>query len=574
MKRSFGLKSIAPERTAIIGYYLIGFVATFIGISVVILLNMFTPIDHPGIHVLTMLRNQETPLLYALIFFMLPRLLFFVLLAFGPLFICMHRLIRPVSLYLASLRSRQPSRAGLKEKAQRRLLEIPLRFAPINVLIWILMPAAFFGAGYMMGYINHRVMIIMTVRASMVGLIASTVASLRMEAYFRKTLIPLFFPEGRLTEVKGMSRFSVSKRIRLVNRIGSIVPMTILIVTLITLQWEVKDAALSAAEYGRGILMFAIVLFVYAFVANGIMNRVVSRSITRPLDDTVRVLQRIRKGAYDQRVSVVSNDEIGYTGDVVNEMTSGLKEREQMQESLKLAREVQLNLLPKTVPNMTGVDLAGRSIYCDETGGDYFDFMELESAFQEKIGLVVGDVSGHGISSALLMATVRALLRLRVTMPGSSAQTITDVNRQLTKDVGDSGQFMTLFYLVLDSKQRQISWVRAGHDPAILYNPSEDTFEELGGPGVALGVLEDWSYEENVKKLPPGEAVLMIGTDGIWEAANAQGERFGKERLYPIIRQHRRAQADKILQAILADVEGFQNGQISDDDRTLIVAKF
>jgi sigma-B regulation protein RsbU (phosphoserine phosphatase) len=126
---------------------------------------------------------------------------------------------------------------------------------------------------------------------------------------------------------------------------------------------------------------------------------------------------------------VTSNDEIGYTGDAINEMTEGLIERERMQLSLNLAKEVQQNLPPKSNLKVNGLDIAGKSVYCDETAGDYYDFIIIDDAAEQRIGVAIGDVCGHGIPSALLMATVRSSLRQRASMPGSTAKIITDVNR-------------------------------------------------------------------------------------------------------------------------------------------------
>jgi sigma-B regulation protein RsbU (phosphoserine phosphatase) len=102
-----------------------------------------------------------------------------------------------------------------------------------------------------------------------------------------------------------------------------------------------------------------------------------------------------------------------------------------MQQSLNLAKEVQQNLLPKSNLKVNGFDIAGKSVYCDETGGDYYDFITIDDAAEQKIGVAIGDVSGHGIPSALLMATVRSSLRQRASLPGSTAKIISDVNRQL-----------------------------------------------------------------------------------------------------------------------------------------------
>jgi sigma-B regulation protein RsbU (phosphoserine phosphatase) len=272
-------------------------------------------------------------------------------------------------------------------------------------------------------------------------------------------------------------------------------------------------------------------------------------------------------------VQVFSNDEIGYTGDAINEMTKGLIERERMQQSLNLAKEVQQNLLPKSNLKVNGFDIAGKSVYCDETGGDYYDFISIEDTDKQKIGVAIGDVSGHGISSALLMATVRSSLRQRASLPGSTAKIISDVNRQLVKDVEDSGQFMTLFFLALDTATRQLEWVRAGHDPAVVYDPGLDSFSELTGPGIALGVDENWIYEDNKKTDFSKGQIIFLSTDGVWEVRNTKGEMLGKEPILNAIRQNSSSDATQIIDAIFDILDKFIGEVKIEDDITSVVIK-
>jgi sigma-B regulation protein RsbU (phosphoserine phosphatase) len=238
-----------------------------------------------------------------------------------------------------------------------------------------------------------------------------------------------------------------------------------------------------------------------------------------------------------------------------------------------LAREVQQNLLPHKNPRMERLDIAGRSIYCDETGGDYYDFITSDAGENGQLAITVGDVSGHGISSALLMTTVRSSLRQRLSQPGGAGDIINDVNRQLAHDVEDSGQFMTLFYLMIDPTKQELQWVRAGHDPAIFYDPGADAFEELGGSGVALGVMEDSVFKANRKTGLRGGQIIFLSTDGIWESRNQRREMFGKDRIYDIIRKNSSLSANEILSAILESLERFQNGAKIEDDITLVVIK-
>jgi serine phosphatase RsbU (regulator of sigma subunit) len=248
-------------------------------------------------------------------------------------------------------------------------------------------------------------------------------------------------------------------------------------------------------------------------------------------------------------------------------------EHDKIKQSLDLAREVQQNLLPHKDPQLERLDIAGRSIYCDETGGDYYDFIIRDAGENGQLAIAIGDVSGHGISSALLMATVRSSLRQRLSQPGGADGIISDVNRQLAQDVEDSGQFMTLFYLMIDPTKKDLQWVRAGHDPAIFYDPDTDTFEELGGSGVALGVMEDSVFKTYTKTALRKGQIIFLSTDGIWESRNQKREMFGKKPIYDIIRKNSSLPANQILNAMLESLNRFQKGAKIEDDITLVVIK-
>jgi serine phosphatase RsbU (regulator of sigma subunit) len=249
------------------------------------------------------------------------------------------------------------------------------------------------------------------------------------------------------------------------------------------------------------------------------------------------------------------------------------KEHRRVRQYLTLAMEVQQNLLPKSNPQIKGLGIAGKSIYCDETGGDYYDFLEVGDPDEGRIGVVVGDVADHGIPSALLMATVRALIRQRCSAFGRIDQVVADVNRQLTNDVKDSGRFMTLFYTEIERPHKIMRWVNAGHEPAMLFDPAADTFSDLDGAGnLALGVFEDAHFREGRQEISPGQ-IVVIATDGIWEARNPKGEMFGRNRVKRIIRRNALKSADDIQNGILSALKGFQKGVKLEDDLTLVIIK-
>ena len=258
-------------------------------------------------------------------------------------------------------------------------------------------------------------------------------------------------------------------------------------------------------------------------------------------------------------------DAIGHVG-FVTDMTEHKK-------ALELAEEVQKSLLPQKNLRINGLDIAGKSIACEEIGGDYFDYLLGEEYSDRPFSVVVGDITGHGVDAALLMTSARAFLRMRSSQPGSIAQIVKEMNRHLTRDVLDTGRFMTLFYMTIDTDNGHLHWVRAGHDPAIVYDPVQDRFEELKGSGLALGLDEEFAFEENVKTELASGQIIAIGTDGIWEAFNRDGEMYGKERFNGIIRQNASAEANDILNAIYSDLDSFRSGLKPEDDITLVVIK-
>jgi serine phosphatase RsbU (regulator of sigma subunit) len=241
--------------------------------------------------------------------------------------------------------------------------------------------------------------------------------------------------------------------------------------------------------------------------------------------------------------------------------------------SLAQASKVQQKLMPQSDPRVDGFDIAGKSIWCDETGGDYYDFLYPAANGKKRIAIVVGDVTDHGISSALLMTTARAFLRERVhTPPSECAAIISDVNKRLVQDIEELNLFMTMFYGEIDIKEKMIRWVKAGHEPAILYTPATDSHEMLAGEGLPLGVMEDAEYKEYQKQINPGQ-IILIGTDGVKEAVNTAGEMFGNKRLLNVIRDYADKSAREILDKAFESLNNFRHPLEADDDETLVVIK-
>jgi sigma-B regulation protein RsbU (phosphoserine phosphatase) len=331
---------------------------------------------------------------------------------------------------------------------------------------------------------------------------------------------------------------------------------------------------------GKDILSPIIQFRWYYFVSGAIFILIILSLIRLGLGHTVSSIQDISKAAHmvsrGQFVTLTpprTQDEVCELVCSFNTMVMQLEERIELKESLDLAMEVQQNLLPQKPLQTESLDIAGKSIYCDETGGDYFDFFQFPELGKGRIGIAVGDVVGHGVPAALLMTTVRAFLRSRMAQPGDLAQKITDVNRLLCLDTHDSCDYMTLFLLVIDSMKNELKWVRAGHEPALVYDPSTDSFNELDGHGTVLGIDENWPFLEYKQSGWSNGQIIVIGTDGIWETENPHAEKFGKDRLRKIIREHSKLSSQEIVKAITEALAAFRETASQNDDVTLVVVK-
>lgn len=283
------------------------------------------------------------------------------------------------------------------------------------------------------------------------------------------------------------------------------------------------------------------------------------------------ILEKVSQGDLSALVPVVTQDEFGLIAGHTNNMIQGLRHRMELVSSIKLAEEVQRNLLPIHPPAVKDVDLAGASIYCKETGGDYYDYFQLS---HDRLALVVADAADHGLGSAMHMTSARAFLRSAMDRYDTPAQIMSEINGYLTRDSRNTGRFMTLFFLEINLKQRVLRWVRAGHDPAMLYDPDSGQLELLDGPGVVLGALEEAEFVTSDHENWPQGAVLVIGTDGIWETRNEMGEMFGKKRLIQAIKDSsaQKETARQLLDRILSQVTEWRKDQDQEDDITLMTA--
>jgi sigma-B regulation protein RsbU (phosphoserine phosphatase) len=314
--------------------------------------------------------------------------------------------------------------------------------------------------------------------------------------------------------------------------------------------------------------IFFIIAVLLSMTGNLILSY--SKNLKLLFKNETNVLESVARGDLSKQVPVATNDEFGVIAGHTNSMIAGLRHRIQLISSLKLAEEIQKNLLPDHPPEIPGLDIAGTSIYCDQTGGDYFDYIMLPD---NRLGVVVADASEHGVGAAMLMTTARAFMLYGARVHRDPETFISEINRFLTRDSQKLGRFVTLFYIQLDFAQKTLHWVRAGHEPAILFDPQTRSFQELYGDGMALGI--DAAYKAKAysqRELKPG-TVLFIGTDGIHESMNPKGELFGRRRLRDVIAKHHRASAKTIQQKVIERIAEFRGDRQPDDDITLVVIK-
>lgn len=313
------------------------------------------------------------------------------------------------------------------------------------------------------------------------------------------------------------------------------------------------------------------VVLVLVLLTVSVVTFWLSSRMGRMVAELATALNRVARGDFSARAPVHGRDELGDLARSFNSMVPALEDQVRMKESLGLASEVQMNLLPGSPPAIGGLDVDGGSLYCDETGGDLYDFFPCR---QGALGVAVGDVTGHGISAALLMSSARAYLRAHALTAETPGGLLTDVNRLLCDDTFGTGRFLTLGLLVFTPETRSIVHARAGHDPALLYDPASDTFEELGGEGLPLGVLPEEQYQASLRQGFAAGQIVVLGTDGIWETANPQtGELFGKERMKDIVRTHAGESASAIREAVLEVLTEFRGEASFLDDVTLVVVK-
>jgi len=324
------------------------------------------------------------------------------------------------------------------------------------------------------------------------------------------------------------------------------------------------------------ILLLIGIFFLALEVAALITGIVLTRTITAAVDDLYEATRHVRQGDFRHRIHVRQRDQLGALAESFNAMTGSLAEliegqrqRQKLENELTIAREVQEQLFPHELPQMPGLELAAICRAARVVSGDYYDFVKLAPS---KLGLAIADISGKGISAALLMASLQAALRGQAMSNGhhTTAQVVEILNRHLFFNTSDD-RYATLFYAEYDASSRTFCYTNAGHCAPFFV--TDGKVKRLDEGGTVVGLFDHADYRQVT--VPTEHAALFVGfSDGLLEPENVYGEEFGSTRLANEVLRLRDAPVKQVAEGLLSSVEQWAGTPEQADDMTVIVARF
>ena len=317
-----------------------------------------------------------------------------------------------------------------------------------------------------------------------------------------------------------------------------------------------------------------------------VMGFALGKSITGAVHELFTGTERVRRGDFSHRIQVETQDQFGELAGSFNAMTESIadlleqaKEKRRLKEELRIARDIQMSLLPSGPITFPGLAITAMCRPAREVGGDYYDFMPLG---EHRLGVLVADVSGKGTSAAFYMAELKGLILSLSQIYQSPKRLLLEVNRILSANLLDNRTFITMLYAVLDLEARTMTYVRAGHTP-LIYVPADGhapgRSQVLMPDGLVVGlhlegIEEKFAELLEEQTLPIDEGDLFaFFTDGITEAMNEESDLFGEERLSRLLEEYAHLPSDELREQILGDVEAFVGGADQHDDMTIVLLR-
>jgi phosphoserine phosphatase RsbU/P len=346
---------------------------------------------------------------------------------------------------------------------------------------------------------------------------------------------------------------------------------------------QVQLQNMPLADAFRALLVVVGVLFLIIELVALVMGLALARSITSSVHELFTGTERVRLGDFTHRINITTKDQLGELAGSFNQMTGSIEnllqtaaEKKRLEEELRIARHIQMSLLPRGPLEMPGLGVTALCVPAREVGGDYYDFFPLGS---NRLGVLIADVAGKGTSAALYMAELKGLVLSLSQIYQSPRQLLIEANRILSENL-DSRSFITMTYAVIDVAHGTMTYSRAGHTPLIYLSANAIGGAQVLVPnGMVLGLRIDGAaamfsdlLEEKQISLQTGD-IIVFYTDGITEAMNATSDLFGESRLSRIVEEHSHLESGELRERILREIEAFVGAADQHDDMTMILIK-
>jgi phosphoserine phosphatase RsbU/P len=323
------------------------------------------------------------------------------------------------------------------------------------------------------------------------------------------------------------------------------------------------------------VLVVAGIIFLVLEITALITGVVLTRTITTSIGDLYEATLRVRRGDFSRRVRVRQRDQLGALGESFNEMTSSISElieeqrqRQRLENEISIAREVQAQLFPQSLPSLPGLQLGAICRPARVVSGDYYDFIRLGP---NRLGIALADISGKGIFAALLMASLQAALRSTAMLDGQggTCELVSKLNRHLFRNTSDD-RYATFFYAVYDEQVRTLTYTNAGHLAPFFVHDGK--VQELEEGGTVVGLFEETPFTQGVIKAESG-SLLVLFSDGLTEPENVYGEEFGRQRVRAEILRQTNLAPQRLAENLIAAAEQWAGTPEQADDITVVVAR-